>query len=117
HLDADDDIPVFAGRGDHLARLAQPEVAAFAHRDRLREAEDAGERDVHIGQDAHFRALHDVAAKTEEIAGAGTARIDEGGGPALGGEPVRIDAERSAAPVDMTVQVDEPGRDDAAGRI
>ncbi len=58
-----------------------------------------------------------MAAKAEEIAGAGTAGVDEGGGAALGGEAVGIDAERGAAPIDVAVQIDEAGRDDAARGI
>lgn len=112
-LDADDDVGVLTHRRDHLARFAQPEIAALADRHLLREAEDAGKGNVDIGQDAHLRTLHDVAAEAKEIAGACAARIDEGGGAALGGKPVGIDAERGAAPIDVAVQVDQAWRDDA----
>ena len=117
YFHADDYLGVLACGSDHLARLTEPEIAALADRHRLREAENAGEGNVDIGEDADLRALDNVAAKTEEVAGAGTAGIDEGGGAALGGEAVCIDAKRSAAPVDVAVQVDEAGRDDAAGGV
>src|SRR5438132_309567 len=113
NLDADDDIGVLAHCRHGFARLAEPQVAAFADRHRLGEAEDAGKGDVDASEDADFRALDDMASKAQEIAGAGAAGVDEGGGAALGGEPVGIDAERGAAPVDMAVQVDEAGGDDA----
>src|ERR1700692_859660 len=58
-----------------------------------------------------------MAAEAEEIARAGAARIDKGGGAAALRDQRGIDAERGAAPIDMSVQVDQPGRDDHAARI
>ncbi len=87
------------------------------------EGEDAGERDVEIGQDADRRALDDVGAEAMEVAGSGAAGIDQGSGARAPGHRLRLHAEAGAAPVNMGVQVDQTGhhelargRDDLARR-
>ena len=50
-----------------------------------------------------------MAAEAVEVAGAGAAGIDEGGGAALAREIGRVDAEGRATPIDMGMEVDEPG--------
>ena len=90
---------------------------ALADHDAVREAVDAGERDVQIGQDADRAALDHVLAEAREIARAGGAGVDAGGDRAAAREILGVDAERSAAPIDMRVQVDQPGRDDRAGDV
>ena len=82
HLDADDDVAMLAGAGHRLARVAQADIAAFADHDVAREAEDAGEGDVEIGEDPRRERSMTWLAEAGEIAGAGAARIDEGGGAA-----------------------------------
>ena len=37
--------------------------------------------------------------------------------PTLISEPVRIDAERGSAPINMAVKIEQPGRDDRAFRV
>ena len=117
HLHAYDHVPVLAAAGHRLAGVAEQDLAAFADHDVAREAVDAGERDVEIGDDAAARALDDVVPEAGEVAWAGAAGIDEGGGAAAAGQRVGIDAQRSAAPVDMGMEVDQPRHDDPAAGI
>ncbi len=56
-------------------------------------------------------------SETEKIARAGAARIDECGGAAAPGYSIGIDAERSAAPIDVGVQIDQSRGDDPPGDI
>jgi hypothetical protein len=58
-----------------------------------------------------------MAAEAEEIARAGAAGIDKGGGAAALCYQRGIDAERGAAPIDMCMQVDQSRRDDQTARI
>ncbi len=116
-LDAHHQIQMLARRPDGLGRIAQAQIAAFADHDILAEAEDAGEGDVEIGQDAGAGALDDMPAKAQEVAGPGAASVDEGGGAAPGRQAIGIDAQRGAAPIDMAVQVDQAGRDHAIGGV
>ena len=72
-----------------------------------REAKDAGERDVQIGEDAHGRLLDHMPAEAGEIARARAAGVDGRGHPGCAAEIFGIDAERSAAPVYMGMQIDQ----------
>ena len=84
---------------------------------RLREAEDAGKRDMQIGEDAHLARLDHVLAEAGEIARAGAAGIDRRGDAAGAAELLGIDAERGAAPIDVGVQIDQAGRDDITRHV
>src|SRR6478752_6985767 len=57
-----------------------------------------------------------MPAEAIEISGTGTAGIDERGAAAAR-EDQRVDTQRRPAPIDMSVQVDQAGRDDPAGNI
>ena len=109
--------PVLAAAGHRLAGVAQHDLAAFADHHVAREAVDAGERDVEIGEDPAARALDDVVAEAREVAGPGAAGVDEGGGAAAPGQRVGVDAQRGAAPVDVGVQVDQPRHDEPAAGV
>ena len=117
HLDADDDVAVGIGHLDGVERRHQAQLLALAHQDPVREGEDAGVRDVQVGQDAHRAALDHVLAEAGEVAGAGAAGIDGRGHARGAAELLRIDAERGAAPVDVGVQVDQARRDDAPRHV
>ncbi len=110
HLHADDHVLVLERAGDRLARVAQAQVCAFADHQAVGKPENAGEGNVEIGHNTHLGAFHDVTAKTEKIAGAGAAGIDIGGGAARGRQPVGVDAQGRAAPIDVTVQIDQTRR-------
>ena len=97
------------------AGIEQADVAALADHDRFGECEDAGERDVEIGQDAHGGRLDHELPKPMEIAGARAARIDQGGGARAARDRLRAHAERGAAPIHMRVQVDQSGHHQRAG--
>jgi hypothetical protein len=58
-----------------------------------------------------------VAAKAVEIAGTGTAGIDEGRRSTALGHFGGIDTERGAAPVDMRVKIDQPGDDQEPAHV
>ncbi len=58
-----------------------------------------------------------MAAEAGEIARAGAAGIDKGRRAAALRDNGGIDPERGPAPIDMGVQVDEAGHDNAAARI
>jgi hypothetical protein len=72
---------------------------------------------MQVSQDACLRALDDVAAEAREIAGTGTAginrRCDAGGAAKL----VGVDAQRRAAPIHMSVHVDQARADHVAAAI
>ena len=78
----------------------------------MREAEDAGVRDVQISENADLARLDHMLAETREIARAGAAGIDRRGDAGGAAEFFRVDAERSAAPIDMRMQIDQARRDD-----
>ncbi|MGY4354189.1 hypothetical protein ACVW0J_000682 [Bradyrhizobium sp. i1.7.7] len=112
HLDADDEVAVGIGHLGRLDRVHQPQLLALADHDPVREAEDAGMRDVQIGEDADLARLDHMLAEAREIAGTGTAGIDRSGDAGEAAEFLGIDAERGAAPIDMGVQIDQPRRHD-----
>src|SRR5271163_4101005 len=56
-----------------------------------------------------------MAAKAVEIARAGATGVDKGGGAAGARDLAGIDPERGAAPINMSVQIDEARGDDLAG--
>jgi hypothetical protein len=58
-----------------------------------------------------------MAAKTVEIAGPGAAGIDESRRSAPPRDFGRIDAERGPAPIDMRVEIDQPGYHEKPARI
>ena len=101
-----------------FARVQQAHVAGLADHDGLGEREDAGERDVEIGQDADRRALDHELAKAVEVARPGAAGVDQGGGAGAPRHRLRAHAERGGAPVHVGVEVDQarapPARPSAA---
>ena len=117
HLDADDEVAVGLGHLDRVDRIHQPELLALADHDPLREAEDAGMRDVQIGEDADLARLDHVLAEAREIARAGAAGVDRGGDAGGAAELLGVDAERGAAPIDVGVQIDQARRDDVARHV
>jgi hypothetical protein len=58
-----------------------------------------------------------MAAESVESAGAGAAGVDERRRPALSRHLDRFDTKRGPAPVDMCVEVDQPGHDDQPAHI
>src|SRR5262249_47462753 len=58
-----------------------------------------------------------MLAEARKIAGPGAAGIDGGGDAGGAAKFLGVDAERSAAPIDMGMQVDQPGGDDGAGDV
>ena len=117
HLDADDEVAVGLRHRDGVDRVHQPQLLALADHDPMREAEDAGVRDVQIGQDAHLARLDHVLAEAREIARAGAAGVDRRGDAGGAAELLGVDAERGAAPIDVGVQVDQARRDDVARHV
>jgi len=67
--------------------------------------------------DAQRRRLDHMATKTVEIAGPGAAGIDESRRSAPPCHFGRIDAERGPAPIDMRVEIDQPGYHEEPARI
>ena len=116
-LDADDDVRVLARRRAAFVRVEQPHVGALADHHVLGEGEDAGKRDVDVGQDARPGRLDHVLAEAGEIACAGAAGVDEGRRAAAPRDRLGVDAQRGAAPVDVRVQVDQPRRDDPSADV
>ena len=117
HLDPDDQVAVGVDDPDAFARVDEAQIGRLADHHRGGERKDPGKRHVEVGQDAQRRRLDDVPAKAVEIAGAGAARIDEGRRAAALRDSGGVDPERGPAPIDMGVQVDQPGHDDEAARI
>ena len=67
-LDADDEIAVRVRHVSGVDRIYQPELLALAYHDPIREAEDAGMRDMQVGENADLARLDHVLAEAREIA-------------------------------------------------
>ena len=117
HFDAYDQIAVLADDAHALGRIEQPDIHALPDHHRLAEGKDAGEGDIQIGQDADGRRLYDMAAKSGKVAGTGASGIDQGGRAAASGDGGSIDADRSAAPIDVGMKIDQPGRDEKTADV
>ena len=113
-LYADDDVAVFGRDGGGFFRRHQANILALPDHDRLGKPEDAGKRDVQVGEDARFAAFDDVAAEARKIARTGAAGIDRGGDTRRAAKIVGINTQGRAAPIDVGVQIDEAGCDDIA---
>jgi hypothetical protein len=109
HLDASDQIAVGIDDAHAFAQVEQPQIGAFADHHARAEGEDAGKGNVEEGDDAQRRWLDHMAAKTVEIAGPGAAGIDESRRSAPPRHFSRIDTERGPAPIDMRMEIDQPG--------
>src|SRR5215475_3476761 len=101
YLDADDEIAVALRDLHRVDRVHQPDLLALADHDALRKAVDAGVRDVQIGEDADLARLDHMLAEAREIAGTRAAGIDRRGDAGRAAELLRVDPERSTAPIDM----------------
>ena len=104
----------------HLQAVAggeQADVVALADHDLVGKAVDAREGDMQVGQDADgARGLDDVLAEAREIARPGAAGVDAGRHRAACGRTSSASMPSEVpAPVNMGVEVDQAGRDDAAG--
>ena len=116
HLDAADQVGILAGHAGADLGLEQAQVPRFADHHLAREAVDAGEADVQVGQDAGLAALDDVVAEALEIAGTGAADVQPGGRPGSGGPAGRRRRPSEAPPqIDVGVEVDHARHDDGAG--
>jgi hypothetical protein len=78
----------------------------------MRVAEDAGVRDMQIGENADLARLDHVLAEAREITRAGAAGVDRRGDAGGAAKLLGIDADRSAAPINMGMQIDKPRCDD-----
>ena len=112
HLDARDQIAVAPNDANALARIEEPQIGAFADRHGCADSEDAGKGDIEVGDDTQRRWLDHMAAESVERAGAGAAGVHEGRCPAPSRHFDRFDTEGGSAPVDMSVEVDEPRHDE-----
>ncbi len=117
HLDADDEVAVLLRHLDGVDRIHQPELLALADHDPMRKAEDAGMRNMQIGEDADLARLDHVFPETREISRAGAAGVDRRGDAGAAAKLLGVDAERGAAPIDVGVQIDQARGDDVARHI
>ncbi|MGF6425162.1 hypothetical protein ABIE91_000382 [Bradyrhizobium elkanii] len=106
--EADDQVAVLVGDPRRVDRIHQPQFLALADHHAIREAEDAGVRNVQIGEDADLARLDHMLAEAGKVARAGAAGVDRGGDAGVAAKFLGVDAERGAAPIDMRVQVDDP---------
>ena len=97
HLDTDNQVAVLLRDLDGADRIHQPKLLALPDHDPVREAEDAGVRDVQICEDTNLARLDHVLAEAREIAGAGAAGIDRGSDAGGATKLLGVDAERGAA--------------------
>src|SRR5713101_2658116 len=100
-LDADDEIAILIRHRDGVDRIHQPDLLTLADHDPMREAVDAGVRDMKIGENTDLARLDHVLAEAREIAGTGAAGIDRRGDARTAAKLLGVDAERSAAPIDV----------------
>src|ERR1700722_13915511 len=112
HLDADDEITFLVRHPDGVDWIYQPELLAFTDHDAIREAVDAGMRDMQISENADLARLDHMLAEARKIARAGATGVDRRGNAGGAAELFGVDTERSAAPIDVGVQIDEAGGDD-----
>ena len=117
HLDAGDQIAVGLDDPHAFTRVEEPQIGAFADHHAGTEGEDAGKGNVEEGDDAQRRRLDHMAAKTVKIAGPGAAGIDESRRSAPPRDFGRIDTERGPAPIDMRMEIDQPGYQEESADI
>src|SRR6202011_5830905 len=79
HLDADDEVAVELRHPDGVDRIHQPDLLALADHDPMRVAEDAGVRDMQIGENTDLARLDHVLPEAREITRAGAAGVDRRG--------------------------------------
>ena len=72
---------------------------------------------MEVWEDAHRAALDDMLAEAGEIARPGAAGVDAGRNRAAAREVLGVNAERRASPINVSVQIDEAGRDDEARHV
>ena len=72
-LDADDEVAILVRDARGIDRIHQAQLLAFADHHPVGEAEDAGMRDMQIGQDANLARLDHMLAETRKVARAGAA--------------------------------------------
>ena len=116
-LDTGDQLAVGVDNADAFARVEKPQIGAFADHHTGAKGEDAGKRDIQERDDAQRRRLDHEAPKAMEIAGAGAAGINESRRSASSCDLGRVDAERGATPIDMRVQIDQPGHHQEPTRL
>ena len=102
---------------DGVDRVHQPDFFALADHDPMREAVDAGMRDMQIGQNADLARLDHVLAESQKITRTGAAGVDRRSDAGRAAKLLGIDAERGAAPIDVGVQIDQAGADDVTRHI
>jgi hypothetical protein len=100
-----------------LACIEEPDVLRLTDHDRMAEGVDAGERDVEKGEDAHRRAVDDVVLETGEVAGAGSADVQERRRAAPPCDLLGVHPDRSTTPIDVGVQVHEAGGHDPPAHV
>src|ERR1700676_2816046 len=82
--------------------MHQPDLLTLADHDPMRVAEDAGMRDMQIGENTDLARLDHVFPEAREITRAGAAGVD---------------ADRGPAPINMRVQINKTWGDDGARHV
>src|SRR5205814_1428494 len=117
HLDANDQVAVRVDDAYALTGIDEPQIGGLSDHDARTECKDAGKRDIEERQDAQRREFDDMPPEAMKIARPRAAGIDKGRRAAVARDLAGVDPERSAAPIDMRVQIDKPRRDDQATHI
>src|SRR6202043_1083507 len=117
YLDADDDVAVELRHADGVDRIHQPDLLTLADHDPMREAEDAGVRDMQIGENPDLARLDHVLAEAREITRAGAAGVDRRGDAGGAAELLGVDADRGTAPINVGVQIDKARGDDVTRHV
>ena len=112
-LDADQEVRVFGERHRAGFDLRVVDVVEFGHRERRQAVIGDMEEGIH----PRPRLRDDVAPQRGEIVDAGIARRHHGGGALELHQFVGGNADRRAVGVDVTVQIDEAGRDELARSV
>ncbi len=117
HLDTDDQVTMFLGGLETCTRIEQPHVTTFTNHDVLAEGKYPGKRNVDEQQHPRLRRFDHMTPQTQQIGRAGSSRVDECRAAAPPRDPIRIDTDGGASPIDVRVQVDQTRRHQSAGDV
>jgi hypothetical protein len=113
NLHADNAVAISFDLFDATVHRQHGGCGGFANLHVLVETKNTGERDVEEGENAVGRVRHHVVAKAVVVARAGAARIDHCRESRASRDHPGIDAEGGGLVIDVGVDVDEAGRDNA----
>lgn len=114
YLDANNQISVGVGNFHGCFGVHQPQLFTFAEHDAIGKPEYPGVQNVQIGEYSNNGSFDDMLAEAGKIAGSRRTSVNCRGDGTFAAEVLRINAKRSASPVNMRMHVNEAGSYDKA---